>query len=198
MTIEPQMFVSGGFYLTRSIQRPDFSNPRLLPDRIVTASTCIAKFVPDTWCIEWTNDSRSERIAAAGVFGLDEDQLDGLISEVTANFDLRFGWPNVIWDLTFARSIANCFLADTADIKILELGLHNEYVSDFCKDAEPKQQAGFAPIGRQGIHDALLKMQPVANTGVIQGFEPLIWNHTLSCSWLCNGLETTIAESTLR
>ena len=26
------------------------------------------------------------------------------------------------------------------------------------------------------------------------GFEPLVFNGGLSCSWLCNGLETTVAE----
>ncbi len=188
------MFVSGGFYITRSIQRPDYSSPRLLPKRVVTASPCITKFLPDTWCIEWTNDSTSERIETAAYFGLDENEMYSLISEMTVAFDSSFGWPNAIRDLKFARSIANFFLADTPDIRILELGLQSEYVRAFCQDAEPEQHAGFAPVGRQGIHDAILRMQPVARTGVILGFEPLLSNHTLSCSWLCNGLVTAIAE----
>jgi hypothetical protein len=188
------MFVSGGFYITRSVPRPGSSNSHLLPERVVIVSRCLTKFLPDTWCIEWTNDSSLEHVATAAYFGLDENVLFGLISEMTAAFGTSFGWPSAIWDLQFARSIANSFLADTSDIRILEPGLHSEYVGAVCQEAEPKQFAGFAPVGRQGIHEAILRMQPVESTRVILGFEPLVWNQTQSCSWLCNGLEIAVAK----
>ena len=188
------MIVSGGFYITQSIQRPAYSNPRLLPKRVVTASRCITKFLPDTWCIEWTNDCVSERKMTAEYFGLNENEMYSLISEMTAAFDSSLDWPNTIRDLKFARSIADSFLADEPDIRILELGLHSEYVRAMCEDMEPEQHAGFAPVGRQGIHEAILRMQQVSRTGMILGFEPLLSNHSIACSWLCNGLETEVAE----
>jgi hypothetical protein len=189
-----EMFVSAGFYIVRTIPRPDYTDPRLIPDRVVTVSSCIGEFAPDTWCIEWSNDSEAERVATAKHFGLGEQQMYCLISEMTEAFDIEFGWPNVIWNIEFARSIAKSFLADTPDVRIIELGLQNEYIEAFCRGREPEQHAGFAPVGRQGIHQAILRMQPIERTDLSLGFEPLLSDDELSCSWLCNGLETAVAE----
>jgi hypothetical protein len=40
----------------------------------------------------------------------------------------------------------------------------------------------------------LLLDRPMAQGGRVLGFEPLNYNITLGCSWLCNGLESDIAR----
>ena len=41
-------------------------------------------------------------------------------------------------------------LGTLPDVRVLELGLHQSMVDDFCKEAEPPpQKPGFAPTGRQ-------------------------------------------------
>lgn len=187
------MFISAGFFVTRSARRPDHVNQFLLPDQLVSLSSCFAQFLPDTWCIEWTNDSDADRRRGAEFFDLTEDQLFDLIATVTPEFGQKFGWPNVIWELEFARSLAATYLR-SPDTRILELGLHEDFVPTFCRDAEPKQQEGFAPVGRQGIHEAILKRRRTSDLGVPLGFEPLLSDCQLSCSWLCNGLETLVAQ----
>lgn len=132
-------------------------------------------------------------MSGAEFFGLTEDQLVDLITTVTPGFDQKFGWPNVIWELDTARSLATTFL-HCPEVRILELGLHHEFVAMFCRDAEPEQHEGFAPVGRQGIHEALLKHRRTSDRGTPLGFELLLSDRTLSCSWLCNGLETVVAE----
>jgi hypothetical protein len=188
------MFVSAGFFVTRSINRPDYANPSLIPERVVTVSRCLAKFLPDTWCIEWTNDSDAERQEGANCFGLSQQRLFALIAESTTGFESRFGWPNVIWDLGFAQSIATQFLGEVSDVRVIELGLHRDDVEAFCHDAEPEQHEGYASVGRHGIHEAILKNREVSESGISLGFEPLLSDGMLSCTWLCNGLETEIAE----
>jgi hypothetical protein len=187
------MFISAGFFVTRSVSRPDYVDQFLLPDPLVSMSSCFAKFLPNTWCIEWTYDSDTDRQGGAEFFDLTEDQLLELIATVTPAFGHTFGWPNVIWELGFARSLATTFLR-SPETRILELGLHEEFVPMFCRDAEPRQQEGFAPVGRQGIHEAILNRRPTSELGVPLGFEPLLSDGQLSCSWLCNGLETLVAQ----
>lgn len=188
------MFVSAGFYVTRSIARPNYADSLLLPDRIVSASRCITKFLPDTWCLEWTGDTDTERYEAAEFFGFDEHALLTLVSEATSAFDSQFGWPNVNWDLDSARSLSALISDRTPDIRILELGLHDDFVETFCRDAEPEQHEGYAPVGRQGIHEMILQRRKISGLGTAIGFEPLLSDGMISCSWLCNGLETVVAD----
>jgi hypothetical protein len=81
------------------------------------------------------------------------------------------------------------------DVRILELALHLSLTDQFCYEAKQlPRQSGSAPSGRQGILDAALKMQPVSEGGRVLGFEPLVYDYTLSHSWLCNSLDTLVAE----
>jgi hypothetical protein len=48
MEIQLSDFVSAGFLVTREVDRPSYVSAELLPARIVSASGCIAPFVPDT------------------------------------------------------------------------------------------------------------------------------------------------------
>lgn len=186
-------FISAGFLVTREVDRPSHVSAELLPARIVSASGCIAPFVPDTWCIEWTQDGRERRIKCAEAFGLDSQALGDVTAWATPRFDKSFRWPNVNVDLDTAREIVGRFLGALADVKVLELGLHRSMTDDFCREAEPPpQKPGFAAFGRQGVHELILEGKPPTPGGHPLGFEPLVFDGSLSDSWLCNCLETTI------
>lgn len=165
----------------------------LLPDQLVSMSSCLAEFLPDVWCIQWANASEAECQRGAEFFALTEDQRFELTTTVTAAFGQELGWPNVILELETARALATTSL-HLPDMRILELGLHHESVATFCRNAEPKQQEGFAPVGRHGIHEALLKHRRTSASGIPLGFEPLLSDGWLSDSWLCHGLETVVAK----
>jgi hypothetical protein len=189
-------FISAGFLVTREVDRPSYVSAELLPARMISASGCIAPFVPDTWCIEWTQDASERRIEHAGAFGLDSQALRELTACVTPRFDKSFRWSNVIVDLDTAHELVSRFLSTVRDVKVLELGLHRSMTDDFCQKAEPPAgKPGFAPLGRQGVHEVILEGNPPTQTGKVLGFEPLVFNDSLSCSWLCNGLENAIAQA---
>lgn len=195
MTPALSEFVSAGFVVTRLIARPPYVSAELLPEKIVSASGCIASFVPDTWCIEWTQDSLESRVEEARAFGLDAEALSKITARLTPQFGSSIGWPNVIFDYHVASQLVERFFDKVPDVKLLELALHNSLTARFCSEAEPPpQQPGFAPIGHQGVHEAILKGRSPTESGNVLGFEPVVFDQSLSCTWLCNSLDTSVAE----
>ncbi len=189
-------FISGGFLITCEVDRPSYVSPDLLPDHIVSASGCIGPFIPDTWCIEWTQDTWDNRIEESEKFGLSLHDLNEITEWATSRFGRSIGWPNVIFNYETAEELVIRFLRNVPGVRVLELCLHRDMVQEFCKKAEPLlQQPGFAPNGRQGIHEAILEEKLPIQSGDVLGFEPLAFDYTLSCSWLCNSLDTQVEES---
>jgi len=92
-------------------------------------------------------------------------------------------------DIGVAEQFVEMFLSTLPDIKVLELALHRTQTDQFCRKAEPP-----SPVGRHGVHEAILKAKPPTEGERILGFEPLVFCYGLSHSWLCNGLDATVAE----
>ena len=186
-------FLSAGFFITRRMARPVFNSRDLLPATLVSASPCLADFAPDTWCLAWTGDTEEQRREQAARFGLSDAARRRLTDYATGCFDHSWGWPNACFSLTWAQELISTYLPDAPDLVLLELGLHRGFREAFGTAAEPPPSPpGYAPNGRQGVHEMILKDLPVMASGTPLGFEPLVFNYCLSCSWLCNGLETVM------
>ena len=197
VTMETRLsdFISAGYLVTREVDRPSYVSD-LLPARIVTACGCIAPFVPDTWCIEWTQDAHERRIESAAAFGLGFQALEGVTAWATPRFGKSIHWPNVIVDFETAQELVRRFLSNVPDVKVLELALHRSMADGFCQKAEPPPQIpGFAPVGRQGVHEVILEGKSPSQAGVVLGFEPLVFDNCLSCSWLCNSLDIVVEQA---
>lgn len=180
-------FISAGFYVTRAVDRRADMSAALLPATLVSLSGCISAFVPDTWCIAWTTDSQAARLESAARFGLNAQALQELTEWATARFDTSVRWPNVLSNRDAAQELVRQFFGSLPGVKVLELGLHRTLVGKVCEAAEPPpQEPGFAPVGRQGIHELLLARNSLNPEGIPLGFEPLIFDYSLSHSWLCN------------
>jgi hypothetical protein len=191
-----QDFISAGFLVTREVDRPSYASAALLPKRLVSASACIAPSAPNFFCLTWTQDTPEERLQAAKAFSLDDQALSELTGWTTSRFDQTVRWPNVLTKLATAQELVNRFFSALPDIKILELGLHRSLTERFCQKAEPPApEPGFAPTGRQGVHEVILEGKPPTRGGRVLGLEPLVFEYSLSCSWLCNGLETIIEQA---
>lgn len=193
MHLDHRDYLTAGFFITKRVKRPTYCSGDLLPDYLLSASPCLGTFIPDTWCIAWTGDTPEFRWEKAAAFGLTEDDLKLLTQFVTPRIEESFKWPNVCSSLAAARELVHGFLAAQPDIVIFELALPQQYADEFRLAAEPPPpQEGFAPWGRQGVHEMILKGQPILGTGNPLGFEPLVFEYSLSCSWLCNGLEVIV------
>lgn len=184
-------FISGGFYVSRFVERPTYVSHDLLPSKILSMSSCISPFLPDTWAIEWACDKPEDRLEKAKQFGL-SDEIKEVVSWVTSRFDKEIGWPNVCYSLDTAQSLKAKFFSQTNDVVILGIGLHKSYVEKFINFSKPpEQKEGYAPNGESGVRYCIRKRNPLKEGNVL-GFEPLVTGeHTgsLEDSWLCNGLE---------
>ncbi len=190
MTAPNASFLSAGFLVTRKVDRSQYHSPDLLPSRLISASSCICTFIPDTWAIEWASDTRDDSVRKAAFFGLDKHELPEIQAWITHGFQGLFRWPNVCPNIEIATNLVRRYLGGCNDIIVFELALHESYVEAFCRAAEPPPpKPGFAEIGRQGVHEVILERRRIRHDGHRLGFEPLEFYTSLSCSWLCNGLE---------
>jgi hypothetical protein len=188
-------FVSAGFFVSKRVPRQAYMSSALLPEKLISASHCIGNFIPDLWAIEWVNESQESRAENAEAFGIDSTKLKEVINWVTPRFGDEIGWPNICFNLAIAKEIKTLFVPEMVDSVIIELALHRKFIDAFCAEAEPaKSQADYAPVGKQGVYEAILKGRTIMPGGMQLGFEPLVFDGALSCSWLCNGLEKDIKE----
>ena len=193
MITDLSQFLSAGYFITKRVSRPSYTSADLLPSKILSVSECICPCIPHTWCIAWTGDDLERRTEKAKVFNLSDEVLHAMTAWVTERMEYEIGWPNACYSLETVKVLAKQFLPHDSDIMIIGIGLHQQHRDVLCRAAEPPaQQNGYAPIGRQGIHTAILKGQALEPGGRVLGFEPLVFKHSLSDSWLCNGLEVIV------
>lgn len=190
MCFELSDYVLAGVFITKAVPRADFGGSDLLPSCMVSLSSCISNFFPDTWAIEWSSDDIERRVKSSAIFGINENTLGETIKVVTERFDTDFGWPNVIYTADAARRIFKECLPKDVEAEIIGAALHRSHVETYLKCAAPtKPEPGFAPMGAHGTCDVLSRGKSPEQPHEILGFELLTYNHGLSCSWLCNKLE---------
>ena len=70
-------YVNIGYYIVRWAEKErDYGPSELLPDQIITVSSCITEFVPDDWacprspCIQESDEERAKREELASTFAI--------------------------------------------------------------------------------------------------------------------------------
>ena len=107
-----------------------------------------------------------------------------------------YGFPNVCYSFEAARTLTSKAQLDHRELILFELGLHKTHMDRFGSKAEPPPSPpGFAPIGEQGVYTATQRQTEVSAEGVLLGFEPLVFESSLNCSWLCNSLVDEVAAN---
>jgi hypothetical protein len=74
--------ISGGYFLTKLIPRPDGISD-LVPSTILTLSNCFTDIGPDDWADSVYNYDIAERIAEAKKFGIDSSFVPELVDRFT-------------------------------------------------------------------------------------------------------------------
>lgn len=180
--------IAGGYFLVKSVERHEWFDPDLLPERILSLSGCICTSFEVDWA--WGEQWRHEPIA----FGVPEDKLDALTdrwnnTKLHDDFDV----PNVFYRLSTARSIAADFLPDKNHLHLIGIALHKHMVE------------GFLTVCRQPIYDPVQQRHEEIESAVnimlrrgeaLQRPEHVLGYEILSCSmgsighsWLCSGLD---------
>lgn len=185
--------VSGGFYVSRIVNRPPWISDALLPERLLTLSSCLTDFFPDAWAIEWASYSEAERIAAAAKVGVRANDIPMLIRFATDALDSgRLGWPCVWQSSSAALEAITKFDCSPMEFAILELGIPVDVVEELLNELAPNPCEG-----ELGLYTCLRKNEPLDVAATSVGWELLGVEHGGQFhSWLCNSLQDALAAAT--
>jgi hypothetical protein len=179
--------VSGGFYVTHLLQRPDgLAKLAPLPEWLLTLSDCLTELLPNAWALEWSSSSQAEREQAIGELGIASEKLGALMTFATEAFDQgALGWPCVWQSLAAARAVKASFAEADPTLVILELGVPMDYADKLLVELAPTHGEG-----KSGFYLRLESRARLDDGGVPVGWEPLGVEAGGSYhSWLCNGLQ---------
>lgn len=176
MNNDPTAFISGGYFLTKRVARPqdvtDFA-----PDSIVTLSNCFTEIAPGTWADKAYNYEDNDRAAEASKFGIPRDDVPNLVDEFTKAVESNH-ITNLFPTLTIAEEFYRC-CADEA-VVLLGIGLDASRVLSFKAQLDDDVNRGYGLIERVDAN------VPVASGGEVLGYEPLGFCGTAFHSWLCH------------
>jgi hypothetical protein len=188
--------VAAGFLLLKPVPRPEWLSKDLLPEHIVSSSTCICPQFPGSYAISWCSDSAESRSSEFDRIGLKSDAREHATQWATAEFGKSFGWPGIFYTLDAALDVRSRFFPD-GDLVVIALGLPVRYRDAFVSQATPPPpDPGFAPQGKSGYLEVIEKNGAVSPAAVVLGYEPVnVIFGQMDHSWLCNHLEQYAAEN---
>lgn len=183
MAMADREFLAGGYFLTRLIERNDeFMAPDLLPDRIMTLSSCLTHVALEFW---WNQ----ENVAEAADFGVPSDRRPDLITWYLDQFESRIGAPGVAFSTAVLREFVDRFVPDPSGLVILGCGLDAKSAARLIRDRRAPPERG-----EYGVFEMVEKHVPLEEGGTPQGFEVVSYEYGLEHSWLCNSLERDVHE----
>lgn len=180
-------FVSGGYYIIKSVDKQVWMKADFLPDRVISVSRCLANVLPDVWTIEWVVFEDRERRKKAAEFGLSPHAMIKVIEYLTNSLnDNVIGWPGLFFSIDTAHEFVNAYLNDSSEYEVVGIGLHESFVERFIKYNDQVAE------GKYGIYDAISSGSNIDLNGRPLGFELLGYDYGDFHSWLCNSLQGDI------
>ncbi|HYX52605.1 MAG TPA: hypothetical protein VE783_04090 [Candidatus Limnocylindrales bacterium] len=176
MPFNPEDFISGGYFLTKRVQRPrDVSD--LIPESFLTISNCFASLAPDMWAEAGYNYEPQERVEKAAEFGIPASALPALVELFTSTEQPHHS--NAFPKFAVAREFyRHC--ADKNSIALLGIGLEPSLVESFRSQLTDDVNHGY------GLEERIKLNNRLAPAGTPLGFEPLGYDATKFHSWLCH------------
>lgn len=179
-------FISGGYYLISSLERPDYMDKEVIPNVIFSASECLCDFHPSI-NILW-GKSKNEKEKYAEKLKISQSTYQDIEDWVGDMFEKEvFVYPQLFTTVDLAKEFYNKFLNHLNDIQIIGIGLPEEYVDEFIKYESTLNKTRKE---REGIENLVLHNVEVENKAAkIIGYEVLGFEFGTFHSYLCNGLE---------
>ncbi|HNY26122.1 MAG TPA: hypothetical protein PLA90_00965 [Candidatus Sumerlaeota bacterium] len=199
MEIELDGYLSGGYFLTRPVDRQSWQSAQILPDRILSFSQCLFPRLPAPWMFDWMLKDEQEAFRQAADSGISPKGTLAARKWTTRHYDADMAHSGLFYRLETARDFVREFLSHNPDWTICGLGLHSSLAKRFLQEAippAPPNSNGADPT--DGVNRAIRSGLPLANGGVPLGFELLGFDfnsYNLEHSWLCNGLEVDFHEN---
>ena len=179
-------YLSAGYYLILPTSRKEYMDKVIVPESVLSVSECICTHYPDI-SILWGNvEVKKDRYMEQLGLSLNTFQLlEQWIEEHRKTGDMLF--LQVFSNLNAAQMFVNHFLNHLPDIRIISIGLPEQYKVDFLEDVAAYSSKNPEPYGVEKI---LQRQLPVNMEGAqIIGYEVLGFDSGSFHSYLCNGLE---------
>lgn len=178
-------FYFGGYHLIEGAVRSEWMAQDLLPQKIYTPFSCICEQHPDYIALPWVTASEESHKTYREKLQLSEEEYLEMQIYVEEAFNKEeYGWFSIFLDLNAARGFAQRFLRKIPNIKLMVLGVSNEFRQFLLQEYKPKNNQGVF-----GMYLALKSGQVIDIHTGFRGFEVLGWNYFEFHSFICNSLE---------
>ncbi|WP_342541930.1 hypothetical protein MHH33_12745 [Paenisporosarcina sp. FSL H8-0542] len=179
-------YISGGYYIVSPSERADYMDKTLLPETILSASVCLCDFQPDI-NILW-GGSQKKKQTYSKELNLSNSAFEELEGWVQKKFeDGTFKFPQLFTTVDLAREFKKTFLNHINDIRIIGIGLEENFAEEFLDEEETLSKPAKE---RYGI-ETLLMNKTTMDMEVTKknGYEVLGFESGQFHSYICNGLE---------
>lgn len=203
MSAELGNYISGGYFIAKPADRDAGRSEGLLPDKLLSFSTCIGPHLPDDWMFDWMKGKQGYdlegRLQDAAEYGLAPDQARAAIAWTTQHYPEDVAHSGSFYTLETARDFAAKFLPYNNELAIYGLGLHQSLAHDFLQNGKPPDCQDIDDIKHttDGVYHSIQLGGSVEDGSEALGFDLLVFDpytYALGCSWLCNGLEREFKE----
>jgi hypothetical protein len=192
-------YTAGGYFITKYAHRKNRISSELLPERLVSLSSCISNLLPVFY--GWKPEIDQQY---ALDFGIAHEKLSSYSSWSNRNRKAEIGYPDIFYSLEAAREFITEYLPSRDDLLLLGVGLHNTLVKPFLKDNKPQialnvkpdfyERWELDPAEQFGMDRLFSLQQPLPPGGVSLGFDVVCYDKQFVCSWLCLVLEYELDE----
>ncbi|MEH7451207.1 hypothetical protein [Gottfriedia acidiceleris] len=179
-------FISGGYYVIAPTIRQEYMDKEIIPDKIISVSECICDIHPEI-NVFW-GGSKENKLKYIKDLNISVDKYKEIEIWIQDKFDMNeFEYPQIFPSLNLAKEFFSKFLNHVKDLRIIGIGLPNNYVDSFL---DGEGTINKSTEERSGIENVLIKKEFISSdTGSIKGYEVLGYESNTFHSYLCNGLE---------
>lgn len=172
-----EYFYLGGYFIIKSIPRTEWMNHDVLPESILSASSCICDFYPDSsFVFNKSRKIKKKYMKEIGIDFFEYKQMEDWLNKESEN---HFDYPNVFSSPNSANEFRQKFLYNQSGLRIIGVALPKTYKDSFLEE----QDLGY------GICKNINKAMAIDSHSTILGYEILGYEHGGFHSYLCNGLE---------
>lgn len=184
-------YLSAGYYLLLPTPRKEYMDKTVVPKSILSVGECICTHYPDTSILWGESEVKKERYMEQLGLSLNTFQsLEQWIEEHRKTEDVLF--PQVFSNLNAAKTFVNRFLTHIPDIRIIGIGLSEQYKVDFLEDVAAFSSKNPEPYGVEKMLSQHLS--PDMDGAKKIGYEVLGFDSGLFHSYLCNELERNFSQ----
>lgn len=179
-------YLSAGYYLILPTPRKEYMDKAVVHESVLSVSECICTHYPDI-SILWGNSEvkKDSYMDQLGLSLTTFQLLEQWIEKHRKTGDMLF--PQVFSNLNAAQTFVDRFLNHLPDIRIISIGLPEQYKVDFLEDIAAFSSKNSEPYGVEKMVSQ--HISPDTDGAKKIGYEVLGFDSGLFHSYVCNGLE---------